>query len=100
MPDIKEVQALFKAVLRQDKRVLRRIENCSDEAWLQAGQFVFSLSGLLAIIDPQGGGDAQKFRQLLYSSRLNQELRAQGAEIAVFEHRGKVKSNLYYLKAT
>jgi hypothetical protein len=100
MPDIDEVRALFEAVLLQDKRVLRRIEDCPGEAWLEQGKFVFSLSGLLAVIDPQGDGDAQQFRKLLYSSRLNQELRAGGAEIAIFRQCGKVKSNLYCLKTT
>lgn len=100
MPDIDEVRALFEAVMRSDARVLQRIEDCPAEAWFEEGLFVFSLVGLLSVIDPQGSTDARQFRQLLYSSRLNQELRAGGAEIVVFDATGKVKSNLYCLKAT
>ena len=61
---------------------------------------MFSLVGLLSVIEPQGSSDARQFRQLLYSSRLNQELRTDGAEIVVFDAAGKVNSNLYCLKAT
>jgi hypothetical protein len=100
MPDIDEVRTLFEAVMRRDARVLQRIEDCSAEVWIEDGIFVFSLLGLLAVIEPQGSSDARQFRQLLYSSRLNQELRVGGTEIVVFEAAGKVKSNLYCLKAT
>jgi len=97
--DIEQVLGLFEAVLAGDAETLRRIDSCPSEVSICDGQFVFTLDGLRLLIDANDG-DARLFRNLLYTSRLNADLRARGAEVAVFAGSGKVKSNRYYLKTT
>ena len=97
---IDAVREFLLAVLRGDADVTARIAAGPDDARFEDGCFVFSPAALHRLLDAGGDTDPKRFRQMLYASTLNRDLRAQGAEIAVFLDTGKVRSNLYCLKAT
>ena len=95
-----DVHDLFEAVLQRKADALQRIEAGPENARIEEGKFVFTIAALLAILDPEGSTDLKTFHKLLYSSELNRELRARGAEITVYHSTGKIESNFYCLKAT
>ena len=90
----------FESVLDGDTETIHRIDHGPAEARIEHRHFIFSIAALLEILDPQGKTGMKAFRRLLYTSELNRELGARGAEISVFHSSGKVDSNTYCLKAT
>lgn len=100
MPTIDTVREFLLAVHAGDPRLRQRIENSPLEARFDADRFVFSLEALWRLCDPQSPRDLAAFRQMLYASELNRDLREHGLEVALHRSTGKVRSNLYCLKAT
>ena len=95
-----DVRQFFDSVIVGEDAVLQRIERGPENVWIEGQQFVFSIAALLALLEPEGGTSLKVFKNLLYSSKLNRELGALGAEIIVYQNTGKVDSNLYCLKTT
>ena len=100
MVTLNQVRAFFEGFLQGDAEVLRRIETGPADAFVEDGQFVFSLAALLEILDSKGDMELKAFKQLLYTSELNRELGAAGAEVGIHTSTGKTDSNRYCLKAT
>ena len=99
MPDIHSVEELFLGVLDNDPEMLKAIENCPGDIELVAGELVFTLAGLQALVDPGGEYTHSQFRKLLYSSDLAARIRARGGEIGIKHNTGKVDGNRYLLRA-
>jgi hypothetical protein len=100
MASVDTVRDFLLAAHAQDPRLRQTIENTPGEARYDAGQFIFSLRALWRLCDPGAETEFGAFRRMLYASELNRELRGHGLEIAIFRSTGKVRSNLYCLKAT
>ena len=100
MLDSDKLREFFEAVLHHDEETLRRIEAGPTDARIEQQQFIFSITALLELLDPQGEIELKAFRKILYSSELNRELGEHGVQITVYRSTGKVDSNLYCLKAT
>ena len=100
MLTIDGVRDFLLGVRDADPELCRRIDNTPGEARFDGEQFVFSLEALWRLCDPDSSLDLAAFRQMLYASELNRELRDHGLEIALYRSTGKVSSNLYCLKAT
>ena len=94
------VRDFLLAVHAREPQLVSRIEKTPAECRLEPGRFVFSLEALWSLCDPQAILDFAAFRRMIYASELNRELRLRGLEIAIYRSTGKVRSNLYCLKAT
>jgi hypothetical protein len=97
---IDTVRDFLLAVDAGDALLRERIENLPGEARFDGDKFVFSLEALWRLCDPESTRDLAAFRQMLYASELNRELRELELEVAIYRGTGKVGSNLYCLKAT
>ena len=92
------VLSFFVAVLQENHEILSQI-NCSEaDLTLVEGELIFSLAGLQACIRGLTDLSFSDFKQLIYNSTINQQLSAYGAELSVYESRGKINQNRYRLK--
>ncbi|WP_437880600.1 hypothetical protein [Pseudomonas sp. LRF_L74] len=97
-----DAPALFLAccadVLAEDETVIERLQragfDCKTDGWS------FTLPALHAFLVDQHGMllDYKSFVQQLFASDINLRLRAQGAEIAIADNRGKVNASRYRLR--
>ena len=100
MPTIDGVRDFLLAAHAGDPELRQTIENSSIDARFDGDRFVFSVDALWRLCDPESELGFAEFRKMLYASELNSELRARGLEIDIYRSTGKIRSNLYCLKAT
>ena len=98
--DSEVIEQFFLAVLSGNVNAMRAIDRSGEDSRLVDGTYVFTLSALQSIVDPDMKMHPAQFRKILYGSDLAARLSARGGEIGVWENYGKVAENHYYLRAT
>jgi hypothetical protein len=90
----------FEQVAQRDRIQLKKLKQ--EQAFtVEQGRWCFSLSSLYAFLQRQNDGfgdiDYKQFRQLLYSSPVNQAVKVHGAEIVITDNQSNVDKSSYAL---
>ncbi len=92
-----EVFQFFIHVIQSDVNTLDKILNSRSCIYFCNDRLVFSLQGLLSLLDNEGHRNLREFKKLLYTSNLNELLIQYNAQISVYHSDTKVNNRLYCL---
>ena len=88
----------FSALINHDKLAIELMANPPHDMQFIEGSFVFTLAALHKVLMPENQLSYKEFRQALYASPLNNELKTLGYKISVYANTTKVDSNRYQLE--
>ena len=92
--------SFFQQVAQKDEGQLKRLQQ-EQRFSMEPGRWCFSLPDLHRFLQHQDEAfsriDYRQFRQLIFSSPINQTVKSYGAEITIAHNQGKVDRSSYAL---
>jgi len=88
---------LFIRYLNKEHEVLVKIADFEGEIFIENNALVFTLKGLFDCLNADEEMHYLAFRRVLYSSRLNEDLRVHNGYVEVHCSTGKVDDSFYRL---
>ena len=94
-----DILKFFKRVLDCDSEILRLINSCQDQVFLEHDSqcLIFSLPALHQIVTLDQQLSYHQFRKMLYQGSLNDDLKSLGGKIELHESNKTVDDSLYKL---
>lgn len=93
-----DVLAFFIDVIETKSKTLEAVRQSSHTIYFKDEQLIFSLKGLYLFLNGAEKMTFLEFKKMLYSSRLNQQLKTHLGQVKVYHSTAKIDSSLYSLE--